>query len=76
MNVTSSYKKCVNLCETDTVIFWADNFEGQNKNWIFSPCCIGLSIKTGAVRLPQRSISKGDTHLCVQTAFVAVSEEK
>ena len=24
-NVASSYVKYVNLCETDTVIFWADN---------------------------------------------------
>ena len=33
VDVASSYIKCANLCETDsTVIIWADNCAGQNKN--------------------------------------------
>ena len=31
VDVGSSYIKCANLCEADTVIFWADNCAGQNK---------------------------------------------
>ncbi|XP_038074870.1 uncharacterized protein LOC119742772 [Patiria miniata] len=33
VDVASTNIKCVNLCETDIVIFWADNCTGQNKNW-------------------------------------------
>ena len=33
VDVASAYIKCVNICETDNVMFWADKCTEQNKNW-------------------------------------------
>lgn len=64
VDVASTYIKCVNLCETDIVIFWADNCTGQNKNWaLYTVLCWCVNQNWGPQSIIMKYFERGHTFM-------------
>ena len=63
-DVASAYMKCINLCEKDNVVFWADNCTGQNKNWVlFTALCWCVNQNWGPKTITLKFLERGHTFM-------------
>ena len=80
VDVASTYIRCINICESGKVIFWADHstVPVKIKTGPFIPCFAGVSTRIGALKKSRSIILKKGIGLrsCVQIVSMAALEKR
>ena len=76
VDVASTYIRCINLCEVEKVIFWADNCVGQNKNWIlFIALCWCVNQVWGPQVVTMKYFERGHTFMRADSVHGSIGKK-